>query len=233
MLRTRSSLYSVHRAAVRFGRPCTPAFEAAFLRAHVRDGRGQGLLDLRAAATALSKAGEHRSAVRIYRKSLAFDPEAPDLYFQLGEACFHAGLDLLATRYLTRGRRLDLRKQYDFDFVLGRVHFRLGRLERARRAFKRTLARAPQAATWVNLGVTYEGMGLLRRARTCYRRALGLESEGDTAATARRLLCELILRPKPPAPAAAMEPAPALPAAAPAEPGDGRAGDRKSTRLNS
>jgi len=189
LLRTRDPLLSVHRAAIRYGRPVTPELAAAFRRGHVRDGRGQVLIDIRLSAAALAKAGDHKTAVRLYRRGLRFDPDSAELYFRLGESCSKAGLDTLAIRYLLRGRRLDLRKQYAFDFALGRCYLRLGRLESARRTLRRALRSGASPRIWLELGRVHERLGDPRRARLCYRRTLALapKEEELSLAACRRL----------------------------------------------
>jgi hypothetical protein len=193
LVRTRDPLLSLHRAAIRYGLPVTPRLGQAFRKAHVRDDRGERAIDLRTAAGIATKAGDHKSAARLFRRCLALDPYDPELYLRLGEACFEGGFDQIAIRYLRKGKRVDLARQVDFDFLLGRIYFNLGRYPAARRAFRRALAREPHPATYTNLGMTYESLGDRGRAIRSYRRALALAPEGDTANTVRRKLCDIYL----------------------------------------
>jgi tetratricopeptide (TPR) repeat protein len=194
LVRTRDPLLALHRAAIRYGQPITPRLATAFRKAHVADDRGERAVDLRTAAGIEYKAGDHKSAARLYRRCLGLDPYDPELYLRIGEACFDGGFERLALRYLRRGKQVDVARLVDFDFLLGRVYFKLGRYPRARRAFRRALVRERHPATYANLGMTYERLEEPRRAIRCYQRALGMAPEGDTADTVRRKLCDIYLR---------------------------------------
>jgi tetratricopeptide (TPR) repeat protein len=196
LLRTRQPLQSLHRLAVRYGAPVTPRLEEAFQRAHVRDERSERLIDMRGAAVTEAKAGDHKAAARLYRRCLRLDPLDPELHLRLAECCFELGLDRLALRALRRGRALELARTADFDFLLGRLYYRLADYPRARRAFRRALRVEQHPATYANLGMTYDRLGERPRALRSYRRALALAPEGETANTVRRKLCEMVLAPR-------------------------------------
>jgi Flp pilus assembly protein TadD len=195
LIRTRDPLRALHAAAIRHGRPVTPALAQAFRAAHLRDDRSERLVALRTAAGIEAKAGDHKSAARLYRLCLRLDPYDPEIYLRLGETCLDAGLLELAVRQLRRGRRVDLTRQFDFDFPLGRVYFKQARYDQARRAFRRAISQDPHPATYANLGMAYERLGARGRAIRSYRRSLELAPEGDTATTVRRRLCEIYLAP--------------------------------------
>jgi tetratricopeptide (TPR) repeat protein len=195
LVRTRHPLQSLHRLALRYGAPLTPRLEQAFQRAHVGDDRSERLIAMRGAAATEAKAGDHKAAARLYRRCLPLDPLDPELHLRLAESCFEIGLDQVAVRALRRGRKLDLAPTADFDFLLGRLHYKRGDYQRARHAFRRALRREQHPATYANLGMAYHRLGERRRAIRAYRRALALAPDGDTATTVRRKLCDLYLDP--------------------------------------
>ena len=187
--RTRDPFSSIFTIAVRYGPPASKRLARVFRRVYVRRSDGQELLELRAAAGALHEARDLRGAARLYRRCLELDPESPDLHCRLGAVCTDARWDGLALRYLRRGQKLDPDRTLDFGLLLGRVYLRRGQWGSARRAFRRSIARAPNAHAYIQLGLALEKLEDYKNAYVSYRRALELDS---TSEAARKLMLKVI-----------------------------------------
>ena len=194
LARTKDSSRSVHTAAITFEPELPSELQRAFRKTHVRDRSGQDLVDFHCAALRHSRSDEHAAASRLFERALALDPRSVEILFQLGEACVLAGMDRPGLKYLRRGRRVDRDRAFGFDFLIGGIHARQGRLAEARRAYERALAIRETPATHANIGLVAERMGDFKSAYLSFRRFLDMESDTPLANNIMRRLVEQMPR---------------------------------------
>jgi len=65
--------------------------------------------------------------------------------------------------------------------LLGRAYAEKGEVDKAKRAFERSLELAPNPAAWVGLGTLYEAKKDLDAAKDAYNAALGIDPENASA----------------------------------------------------
>jgi Tetratricopeptide repeat len=157
----------------------------AFRRILVTRSDGADLLDFAAAARALNQAGDYTRGARMFARALALDPSSALLHFELGQTWTHAGEPARAVECLMRGRELAGAEEHDFDFHLGTAYHGCGELDRALACFERSLERAPDAATHLNLAVLHYARGELPRAARALDAALAIDPEYEAAIRTR------------------------------------------------
>jgi predicted negative regulator of RcsB-dependent stress response len=175
VLRTQVALRSL-QTAVLGPPPFDPGhLTQAFAELYVNRYEAQELLDLSAAAKALLKEDDADTAVRLLARAVELDPYSARLRYRLGSACIDAELPPLALEHLLQGQAADAFHADDFDFQLGRVYTRLGRLDDAAASYERSIAHDNHATAWVNLGNVHAARGTREAARSAYERALALD----------------------------------------------------------
>jgi tetratricopeptide (TPR) repeat protein len=181
VLRMRGAFSPLYTAAILYTPERSPRLARAFARIYLREGRGTELLNLRAAAVALATLKDCRGAAALFERCLELDPNSVDLHHRLGAVCLDGGWDRLSLRHLKRGKALDDADAYDFDFLLGRAYVKLRRWAPARRAFERSLERAPSSEGHRYLGIALEHLDDFRGAYLAFRKALDLDPQSETA----------------------------------------------------
>jgi Tfp pilus assembly protein PilF len=181
VVRTLDPFRSVHSAALRTGGAPPPAFVNAFQRLYVDRTDGEDLLDFASAGREAGRQSSHARAARLYGRCLRLDPDHVEAHYRVAEAAIENDQPAAALPYLERGRALDVTRDFDFDFQLGRALFRLERYDEALVAYERSLVRDPDAATHTNIGRVHEERGDLRQAYHAFLRALTLNPSYERA----------------------------------------------------
>lgn len=130
--------------------------------------------------------GQSDAAEMWHRRALDIAPKRGDLYNNLGFSLYLRGLDHQAIVALREGLRYNSNQPRAFN-NLGFALARLGHMELARQAFEQAGGRAKAMAS---LGVAHEMAGRPGEAETCYRRALKLDSQLQTARRNLRALAD-------------------------------------------
>jgi ribosomal protein S12 methylthiotransferase accessory factor len=132
------------------------------------------------------RATESESALAYFRRALELDPdptEAASIYSYMGVALKTIGRFDEALGWLRKGREIDPDRT-DIHNLIGFCHYKRGEHEAAIAAFQRVIALDPSSAIdYANLGVNYQALGQVAKARGCYQLALSLDPGIDFART--------------------------------------------------
>ncbi|MFT5433391.1 MAG: tetratricopeptide (TPR) repeat protein, partial [Myxococcota bacterium] len=139
-------------------------------------------LDFAESAQISSTQGDGDRAIRLLRRCLRYEPRSARMRYRLSELCAQHGYPRMAQDYIRQGLAMPDGHQYDFDFILGRVHADLGDRDQAIAAFEQSLERGPHEITYSNLGELYSETGELDEAYRCWRLALELDPTHERAA---------------------------------------------------
>src|SRR5690606_34283442 len=151
---TRDPLRSLHHAVLSpTGDASAP--EAAFRRCYVDRDDGERYTTLVAGAGRCFNAGDYLYAARQDRGLVALDPGDVRLHYLLGQACVEAAVYDEAIVVLTHGESMGGAEAYDFAFELGRACYLAAMPDAAIGHYERSIARAPHAETWSNLGMLW------------------------------------------------------------------------------
>ncbi len=141
---------------------------------------------LMARAQALMSAGQLDAAALPLRQALARDPRNKELYQMLGHLNVAAGQDANAVDAYRKA--LDLPPHHADRvprFELACAFLRLGKPGQAVPELQKILEIDPEdPPTWYNLGVAWEGLGQMDRAREAWQRALALDPAHEFSRTA-------------------------------------------------
>ncbi|MFQ5913941.1 MAG: tetratricopeptide repeat protein [Nitrospinota bacterium] len=120
--------------------------------------------------------GLPQMAVQSYRRSLAEDPDQPDVWFNLGVA--HQRIDQWEQAAQAFRQSLSLRPSAEAWYNLGYAELRRDRPAEAAEALSRSVViKANQPAAWNNLGISNRRLRRYRLAEEAFRKALSLDPE--------------------------------------------------------
>jgi TolB-like protein/Tfp pilus assembly protein PilF len=128
----------------------------------------------------------HKQAITDADKALSLAPNDPYSHFIMAMILNYAGQYEKSTNYVERAMRLDPHYPADYVFLMGEIHFAMGKLEEAMTFFEKALERNPEVggrggrypliATYALLGRDQEAQAILeplKRASTIFQVYLG------------------------------------------------------------
>lgn len=147
------------------GTPLSAQTRAAYKERFVLTHGGSDYLDFLSVAQDAASQGDHRRAIRFYRRCIDLDPHNPEHYKSCGTSCFSDGQYLAALRQFMRGATLMGAASCDFELHIGEAHYRLGNHEQAIAHVEASLREAAAP-------IKYVALADIHRARKEYARAL-------------------------------------------------------------
>lgn len=113
----------------------------------------------------LRYAGEMDSAIALYHRALAIDPENPNVLYELGLSYFHTGDWDESLKYCRRGVAYESELREQFYTIIGSCYDNQKKPEQAIEAYTKGIEISPRAPMLrYNLAVTYANMGKLSEA---------------------------------------------------------------------
>lgn len=109
---------------------------------------------------------DYDNAKSDFDKAVKLSPDDPDLYVQIYEALFDAGLSSDGERYLKSA--MELNKKLS-SFQKGRLYYCMGDYERAKENLENAVTNEKETQATLYLGRTYEAMGDMNYAASLYR----------------------------------------------------------------
>ena len=126
-----------------------------------------------------------KAAARYFRKGIALEPRIAAGHVGLGDAMFATGKDAEALNEYRRALQATLVEPGPFGYLprdhaaawigIGRVEWRSGRKEEARKAFQSATDLSPRAGTWTDVAFAYDELGDLEAALAAHRRATQID----------------------------------------------------------